>query len=139
MSYRSTGACKLLLCDTSLNLLKLLSMCSRRSSKFWFFLSSSVLEVFKVTKKFANSFVWTDMRIKIIGSNFSTIRNLTCRGLLSGIQMIVVMKCSLCRASGVHLQRISSLKCVLSPGRFKVISIGFIQIINEVSIVLMVW
>ena len=38
------------------------------------------------------------------------------------------MKCSPCRESGVHLQRISALECaLLSLGRLRVISIGFIQ------------
>ena len=68
------------------------------------------------------------MGIRIIASRFSVTRNLTCKGLPPGIQKIVVMKCSPCRESGVHLQRMSALECVLlSPGRFRVISIGFIQ------------
>ena len=68
------------------------------------------------------------MGMRIIASRFSVTRNLTCKGLPSGIQKIVVIKCSPCRESGVHLQRMSALECVfLSPGRFRVISIGFIQ------------
>ena len=68
------------------------------------------------------------MGIRIIASRFSVTRNLTCKGLPSGIQKIVVIKCSPCRKSGVHLQRMSALECVLlSPGRLRVISIGFIQ------------
>ena len=68
------------------------------------------------------------MGIRIIASRFSITRNLTCKGLPSGIQKIVVMKCSPCRKGGVHLQRMSALECVLlSPGRLRVISIGFIQ------------
>ena len=73
------------------------------------------------------------MGIRIIASKFSTTRNLTCRGVPSRIQKIVVMKCSPYRESGVHLQRMSVLKRVLlSPGRFRVIFIGFIQIVSEV-------
>ena len=68
------------------------------------------------------------MGIRIIASRFSVTRNLTYKGLPSGNQKIVVMKCSPCRESGVHLQRMSAPKCVLlSPGRLIVISIGFIQ------------
>ena len=68
------------------------------------------------------------MGIRIIASRFSVTRNLTCKGLPSGIQKIVVMKCSPCRESGVHLQRMSAVECVLlSPGRLRVIYIGFIQ------------
>ena len=37
------------------------------------------------------------------------------------------MKCSPCKENGFHFQRMSALKCVLSSGRFKVISMGFIQ------------
>ena len=74
------------------------------------------------------------MGIKIIASRISVTRNLTWKGLPSGILKIVVMKCSPCRESGVHLQRMSALECVLlSPGRFRVISIGFIQCGNDYS------
>ena len=116
------------MCDTSLNLPKFLSIYSRRSSKLWFSLLSSVLEIFRVTKRLANSSVRTVMGIRIIASRFSVTRNLTCKGLPSGIQKFVVMKCSPCRESGVHLQRMSALECaLLSPGRLRVISIWFIQ------------
>ena len=68
------------------------------------------------------------MGIRMIRSRFSVTRNLTFKGLPSGIQKIVVMKCSPWKESGVHLQRMSALECVLlSPGRFQVISIGFVQ------------
>ena len=94
----------------------------------WFSRLSSVPKIFRVTKRLANSSVQTIMGIRIIASRFSVTRILTCKGLPSGIQKIVVMKCSPCRESGVHLQRISALKRVLlSPARFRVISIGFIQ------------
>ena len=116
------------MCDTSLNLPRFLSIKFRRSSKLWFSLLSSVLEIFRVTKRLANSSVRTVMGIRIIASRFSVTRNLTCKGLPSGIQKIVVMKCSPYRESGVHLQRMSALECVLlSPGRFREISFGFIQ------------
>ena len=119
------------MCDTSLNLPKFLSMYSRRPSKLGFFPLSSVLENYKFTKKLAT--VGNVMRIRIIASKFSTTGNLICRGLPSGIQKIVVLKVYPCRESGVHLQWSSALKCVLfSPGRFRVISTGQIQIINEV-------
>ena len=84
--------------------------------------------MFRVTKRLANSSVRNVMGKRIIASRFSVTRNLTCKGLPSGIQKIVVMKCSPCTESGVHLQRMSALECVLlSTGRFTVISIGFIQ------------
>ena len=76
----------------------------------------------------ANSSVRTVMGIRIIASRFSVTRNLTCKGLPSGIQKIVVIKCSPWRERGVHLQRMSARECVLlSPGRCRMISIGFIQ------------
>ena len=65
---------------------------------------------------------------RIIASRFSVIRNLTCKGLPSGIQTNVVMKYSHCSESGVHLQRMSALECVLlSPSLAGVNSIGFNQ------------
>ena len=116
------------MCDTPLNLPRFLSIKSRRSTKICFSLLSSVLEVFRVIKRLANSSVRTVMGIRIIANRFSVTRNLTCKGLLSGIQKIVVIKCTPCEESGVHLQRMSALKRVLLwPGHFRVISIGFIQ------------
>ena len=94
----------------------------------WFFLLSSVLKIVRVTKRLANSCVRTVIGIRIIASRFSVTHNLTCKGLPSGIQKNKVLKCSPCRESGVHLQRMSALECFLvSPGRFKEISIGFIH------------
>ena len=73
-----------------------------------------------------------------IASRFSTTCNR--RALASGIQKFVVMKCSPSRKSGVHLQRMSALKCVLlSPGRFRVVFIRFIRIKCEMSIFPKVW
>ena len=127
------------MCETSVNLPRFLSMYSRRSSKLWFSLFSSVPEILKVTKRLANSSVRTVLGISIITSRLSTTRNLTCRGLPSGVQKIVVMKCSPCREGGVHLQRMSALECVLlSQGRFKVISMAFTQIESDVWVVQMV-
>ena len=118
---------------TSLSDPRFMSLYSRRSYKLWFSLLSSVLESFQVTKRLANSSVRTVMEIRIIASRFSTIGNLPRKGLPSGIQKIVAVKCSRCRESVVCLQRRSAVKCVLlSPGRSRVISIGFIQIITEV-------
>ena len=51
--------------------------------------------MFRVTERLANSSVRTVMGIRIIASRFSVTRNLTCKGLPSGIQKIVVMKCLL--------------------------------------------
>ena len=49
-------------------------------------------------------------------------------------QKIVVLKCSPWRENGVHLQRISALKCpFLSPSRCRVFSIGFIRLIFKFS------
>ena len=77
------------------------------------------------------------MGIKIIAIRFSVTRNLTYKALPPGIQKIVFIKSSPCRENGVHLQRTSALECVLlSPGRFRVISIGFIQ---NMLIVQIVW
>ena len=116
------------MCDTSLYLPRFLSIQSRRSSKLWFSLLSSILELFKVTNRLAKSSVRTVMGIRIIASTFTVTRNLTCRVLPSGIQKIVVIECSPCRENGVHLQWMSSLKCVLlSPVWSKMISIGFVQ------------
>ena len=85
MSYRSTRACRILLCDTSLNLPRFLSIKSRRSSKLCFSLLSSILDLFRVTKRSANSSVWTVMGIQIIASRFSVTRNLTCKGFSSSV------------------------------------------------------
>ena len=83
---------------------------------------------FLVTKSSTNNSVRTVMGIRIIASRFSVIRNLTCKGLASGIQKIVVFKCSPCKENGVHLQRMSAFKCLLlSPGRLRVFSNGFIE------------
>ena len=49
-----------------------------------------------VTKRLANSSARTVTGIKIIASRLSRTRNLTCKGLPSGIQKIVVMKWSPC-------------------------------------------
>ena len=115
--------------DTSLYLPRLLSIYSKRSSRLWFSILSSVLEIFRVTKRLANSSVRTVMGERIIAKGFSVTCNLTCKGLPSGIQKIVVIKCSPRRESGVNLQRMSALRCVLlSPGRFKVISNGSTQL-----------
>ena len=74
------------------------------------------------------SSVRTVMEIRIIANRFSVTRNLTNRGLQAGIQKIVVTKCSSYRENAVRLQGMSALECVLlSSGRFKVFSIGFIQ------------
>ena len=86
------------------------------------------MKILRAIKRLMNSSVRTVMGISISASRFSVIRNLTCKGFPSGIQTIVVLKFSPCRENGVHLQRMSALECVLlSPGRFRVISIGFIQ------------
>ena len=79
MSYRSTTAFRMLMCETSVNIPRFLSMYSRRSSRLWFALFSSVLEILKVTKRLANSSVRTVMGIRIITSRLSTTRNLTCK------------------------------------------------------------
>ena len=96
-SYRSTRAYRILMSDTSLNLLRFLSIQSRRSSKVSFCLLYSVLEIFIVTKRLATSSVPNVMGMRIIASRFSVTRNLTCKGLPSGIQKIVVIKCPLAR------------------------------------------
>ena len=128
MSYRSTKACRILMCDASLSLPRFLSNYSRRLSKLWFSPLSSVPEFFRVTTRSANSSVSIVMGKRIIASRLSVTRSLTCKGLLSGIQKIGVMKRSPCKENGVNLQRMSPLKCVLlSPDRWKVISIGFLQ------------
>ena len=68
------------------------------------------------------------MGIRIIAIRFSLTRILACKGLPSGIQKIVVIKCSPRRENGVHLQRMSALKRVLlSRGQLKVSSIGFLH------------
>ena len=124
------------MCDTSLNLPSFLSIYSWRSSKLWCSLSSSLLEIFKVTKRLVNSSIWTVKEIRIIASKFSITHNLTSWGPPSGIRKIVVLKCSPCKKSGVQLQRMPALKCaLLSPGWLRVFSIGFIQVIYEVWIV----
>ena len=116
------------MCDTSLNLTRFSFKKSRRSSKPWFSLLSSVPGIFRVTKWLANSSVRTVIGIRIMNSRFSVNRNLTCKELPSGIQEIVFFKCSSCRDSRVHLQRLSAFRCVLlSAGRFKVNSFGFIR------------
>ena len=70
----------------------------------------------------------SDCYIRFIANRFSLTRNLTCKGLHSGIQKIVVMKCFPCKENGVHLRRMSALKRVLlSSGRFRVFSVGIIQ------------
>ena len=131
MSQRSTRACWMLMCDTSLNRPWFLSIYAR-SSKHWFSSISNVREIFKDTKRFTNSPVRTVMETTIVASRFSTTRSLTWRGLPSGIQKIVVMKCSPWSEIGVHLQRISAFKCdLLSPGRLRVISVGFIHVVIE--------
>ena len=125
------------MCDTSFNLSRFLFIKSRRSSKLWCSRFSSVLEIFRVTKRLASSSVRTVMGMRIIASRFSTTLNLTCKGLSSGIQKIVVIKCSPCRENSVHFQRMLALECaLLSPGRCRVISIGFIR---EMAIVQIVW
>ena len=71
---------------------------------------------------------------RIIASRFLITHNMTCKGLPSGVQKIVVTKCSLCKENGVRLQRMSALRCaLLSPGRLKVISNGLIQRIVNYS------
>ena len=128
------------MCDISLNLQGSCWCSAEDRPSFGFPFYPASWKVLKVTKRLANSFVCTVMRKMIIASRFWTTRNLTCWGLLSGIQKFVVMKCCPCRESGVHLQRMSALKCVLlSPGRFRVTFFGFIQIISEVWIFQMVW
>ena len=127
------------MCDTSLNLPMFLSMNSKRPTKLRFSLLFSVLDFFKVRKKLANSSVWSFMGTKTMVSRFSTTRNLTCRVFPCSMKKIVVMDCSPCRESGVHLQRMSALKCFLLWWvRFRVSFIGFNQIISEVWIVQMV-
>ena len=97
----------------------------RPSSSFPFYLAS--WNFLRVTEMLANSSVRTVMGLRVVASRISVTGNLTCEGLPSGIPKIVVINCS-CREIGVHLQRMSVLKCVfLSPGRFRAISIGFIQ------------
>ena len=114
MSYRETTARRMLICDTSLNLPRYLSMYSRRLSKFWFYRLSNVLEIFEVMKKLADFFVETVLGIKIIAIRFSRSPSLTGRGALpSRTRKIVDKKCSPCRENVVFLQRMSAVKCVL--------------------------
>ena len=115
------------MCDTSLNLP---SSCPYNPGDrpSFDFLSYPASWKFLELQRGWRSSVRTVKGIRIIASRFSVTRSLTCKGLPSGIQKIVVIKCSPWRESGVHLQRMSALECVLvSPGRFRLISIGFIQ------------